>query len=1071
MFEYLQPESKEIPFIFRITRVYWSTKNPKTKCRYMCEIQSKGVKQEEKQKDEEKKPDIESLTYCHNKEDWNTLLEKTECLCDLKKLESGSVKRKLYPEQCEECLRNRKYVFNPNHKEVSKIVNGLLKALKRQQKEQNHRKKTAPKKQKPKKAVSKKKESSKILSTGVISKNVEVVASQEKEQLQKSSPIQKSTSVVPSQASSTVVGTSNTIPSTSVSFATTSPSNVQVSQNALSIPPSAAVFSTYQPTQTTLSICPTSSQQHHLKAGNTSHVITQSDKVNNNFKKPFHTSPRKKFINSSTPDFHIEESTIHKLSSSVENITHQERATFASLPIANKVSIYPNQIIASKSSSVKLIQQPQASNSLAQYNMVPSHMISLPNGIAPVPNYTFITPKLSPVKVIPVSPVKNNVNHNKVNPLKILSQSGETSPPRKAHQLIMPKPTFNQVPSQPNFQNVLKPVNVLMPVQPEMETAAPQKPAKDFKKELLLIQVKEYLRKHPDAVKYSTVPPPDQTPVIHLSNGPVNPQNQLAFRAMLPEHLWNDLINAGIAKHEIEKIVIDSTKARQPNLPTSRVEMNESINNINSLNSSIKALQQIKMNILAQTQQNQTQHQQATHSAPQNFNKTEIVPKNYQHLHPTSHLPNQLPSNSQQQIVSTQVTSQQIIPSMFRPEQPLAPHQHDPTQQPQSLVFHQYQPPPARSKQKSCFTKAPPKKSVIHPQSNQNIYSTQILDPLLSQQLTETVNQLIQPNSNQAVSQMVSTNTTSQLSNQGKLLYNTHAVHQQNIPEGLHHLHHKAKMERSAFSQSRPVKPQPPKQKKHSSLIVPRDVDTAPSVTEPSSKKFIQTLYNNLVSHSALAQGTSVVTLPTNLKNKLSILPNPTAPNNYITIDSNLYSQKMQSYFPGSVPATKALHTKTPGNTNRMFTSNAQMNSSPVSILSNSLPQTALPTTVHSFSPSPKKKNKRIKLPSHSEDEASPKKMPSVSHKPTSTKPTKPSNKSSKQSVEKQQQVYETCLGNEIDLNIVGDEFVENQVEGEDDYADEVVMDEKKSKTGQLYFFILFVVISSTISCRLVFRA
>ena len=541
------------------------------------------------------------MTYCHDKSEWEGLLQKTDCLCDLKKLEEGSVKRKLYQGKCEECLRNQNFLFTTNYKDISKLINGILRSLKRKQlkKTSNNEKKKKVKNKKTKKAGVK----GAIPIEDQSLKNKPLVKN-----LMKSTTVSSVTTCVDSTKSfltsqtlrkgrEVIISAENftkakPVPTTTVTPKTyTNTSILRPISNSIVTMETKPVKPIIKTTDRALTISNLqSTSQIQMLPNKSLNVI--------NFPKKHHHSPRKCMNLSSTKPFDVIDSRTDQLKDLLQKSRHQPQLIYNSSSITKNPATFPN--------------------------------------------------KTSPVKITSVSPSKqifdtstmNSLKESQVFFAKNLQFTSQTNDKIK-QQLILPKPTSFNRPVLPIASNPLKPINLTK----THDSAVDCKQINNhFKKELLLVQVREYLRKHPDAVNYSPPPPTtSQAPCIYLSNNFPQQQHKpttslVAFRAMLPEHLWMDLINAGIAQHELEKIVIDSNAAKQKMVVktynadlTSTTNVQSLVNafqttinkaqvnnvtkvlhppsetnstTINSLNCSIQALQKIKANLLFKTNTN-----------------------------------------------------------------------------------------------------------------------------------------------------------------------------------------------------------------------------------------------------------------------------------------------------------------------------------------------------------------------------------------------------------------------------------------------------------------------------------
>lgn len=110
---------------FRITRIFWSTKDPTRRCKYTCEIQLlHDEKKSKEQPSKTNKKDSKNLTVCHDLKEWKKLCVEINCNC-LVKLSIGETrvgKRKRSTDSdegfCLSCskksLLKEKYIYNPN---------------------------------------------------------------------------------------------------------------------------------------------------------------------------------------------------------------------------------------------------------------------------------------------------------------------------------------------------------------------------------------------------------------------------------------------------------------------------------------------------------------------------------------------------------------------------------------------------------------------------------------------------------------------------------------------------------------------------------------------------------------------------------------------------------------------------------------------------------------------------------------------------------------------------------------------------------------------------------------------
>jgi len=765
--------------------MFWSTKNPKMKCLYQCEIIIKGKKQDKAAKIEQiKETGMKNMTYCHNMQEWAQLLKRTECLCDLKKLEAGSggVKRKLYPKYCIQCLRNQRFEFLENQSTANKLVNALHKSIKRQ----NNDKDKAPDKTKKKQTTAR--------GGGKKTKKMMAIGSTNPDLLQQ---ISRASVTTTTHSSKHVV----VIPQASVNV---TPST---SDNNLTVSIISPLSSPKKPTI----IKPVSTKPINGLCNN----IPTKYSLPNNTKVPlsFHSAARNELnvhpsafalqatshAKIKSPNTHdgssmsgptymkATTSTISKNPSSSKHIVPTVfRSTIASIPPPNsKTQKFPHMstLLTSPITQSHVLQTIQRNHlprlcnptavSSVQYQNLSMRQIPLQtplNGVVgnvfigkslesthtKIPTLTSISQQpqlgqpasmvvpqlqqstvLFPLSFTKASPrkdsaqthqnpqqspllkkgscIKDNVLQHAARLMDLVKEGG--SPSKKAKkQLILPK-TVSYTPELSFSQN---PMYVHQPCLPTI-TGAPintfghapstaghkkSNPGNDFKKELLLIQVKEYLRKHPNAVDYSKTPVAGQGPVVYLSDGQsVAYQNPITFRAMLPEHLWKDLISAGIAQTEIEKIVLDSCvkqedqkskniqparllsvapqstvfKSRCINTPTVTVSTFGQSQNIQSLNTSIRSLQQLKKHQLTQQQQQIPQHLQQSHQPHQQLQQLQQLQQHqqqqlqqlHQHLQQSQqqekHLPQQLqqqqPQHTPLHIDSNQTT--QIIQKLY----------------------------------------------------------------------------------------------------------------------------------------------------------------------------------------------------------------------------------------------------------------------------------------------------------------------------------------------------------------------------------------------------------------------
>lgn len=909
------------------------------KCKYFCEIQSKGKKLQEERKEETKESQLNNMTYCHDKSEWESLLNRTECLCDLKKLEEGSVKRKLYQGKCEECLKNQKFLFTSNHKDISKLVNFMLRASKRKiLKNSNNNNNTNKQKVKNKKAVK-----AETKREGLLSKE-----NLNTQRHSKSNIMQ--TAVV-----------------SSTNIASTSTKGSQIVTSSKSV----------------LELTKTSTSSTVKPISNSSITIQGKPKIpkmNTNIL----SSDRSLLITNVQPTSH----------------GHQ--------PIANR--------------SLTIIPKKHAS-----------------------PRKCMNSSSNKPFNIIDLTPVSTQkqvqaaINNSQVTYAKNLQFTSKTDNQTPKHQSILPKLTpLTQTPAVLYPSNVLKPINVPM----TSHVSSMDLTNNHFKKELLLVQVREYLRKNPDAVNYSP-PQLNEAPFVYLSKKLPTQHNPapLAFRAMLPEHLWKDLISAGIAQHEIENIVLDSNAAKQKMLrticnqtPATDVQslvsafqntINESqvthfpnyksSATINSLNSSIQALQKIKTNIFLNSCPNlnfqQEQKLQITQVSKQNNVVIESPPTNSvvmtQKPHEvvafgpfSQHMganPNILVSASNQLVVGTNHQNPVLIGTNPQGYAISGPHNHVMGIKPQNQVV---------TVPKHVFVETK-LQNIMHHSSSSIPHTSINMQPLPNvtrpkhiSMGTKVQNQIVTVPKHV----VMETKLQNQIVTAPKHVMETKPHNQivtapKHIMGGISH---------SLYSHhSSNIMHHPSSSIPHTSI----NMNPLPNVVKLQSDHYVKTIYNQLVNPSLLSSRIS-------------------------TTSSGCHNNQQL--------------------TKGMFTTTSLSNSS--SYKTNSIN----PPTTTAVSPSPKKKTKRIKLPSHSECEQYPQKqvhstasvLKHVDPSKTvhSSTVNKISRKASRQNVsrsvkDKVQEVLESCLDIEVDLNsISGNEFIERHLDMIDD--NDCFMDERRNKHG-----------------------
>ena len=103
----------------RVTRVFWSTKNPTLRCKYTCEIEvpNKQLKLVEVIEKDIQNVAEEDITYCHDVKEWEIWKDGNTCCCEttIKHVTGKGTKRKIgFDKTCQRCL------FKPifmNHKD------------------------------------------------------------------------------------------------------------------------------------------------------------------------------------------------------------------------------------------------------------------------------------------------------------------------------------------------------------------------------------------------------------------------------------------------------------------------------------------------------------------------------------------------------------------------------------------------------------------------------------------------------------------------------------------------------------------------------------------------------------------------------------------------------------------------------------------------------------------------------------------------------------------------------------------------------------------------------------------
>ena len=886
------------------------------------------------------------MTYCHDQTEWENLLQKTDCLCDLKKLEEGSVKRKLYQGKCEECLRNQKFLFTANYKDISKLVNVMLKSLKRKQLKKmgmNENKKKG-KNKRTKKTVP-----------------VEGKPSKRKSQLQNSST-SLPTESKPSQC---VV----------VSKAPNSPKRKEI------------IIKSTSSSKSNLSAT--------MKTGKERTLETQSKPINNSSVTIEKKLATPKMNSNLLTDRALTISNLHSPISS--GIHHSKHHHHSPRKCMNLSSTKPLDVIDFSTSQLR---------DLLQQSRHPPQVVPNP----PMYHATFPN-KISPVKITSISPLKQTFITPLINPVeagqKIFSNNlhfaTQTNDKSTKQQLILPKPaSFNQ-PIHPIASNILKPINVPKP--PNHDAIVDCKQISNpFKKELLLVQVREYLRKHPDAVNYSPSPSvTSQAPCVYLSNGFTQPQQNktaspLAFRAMLPEHLWKDLINAGIAQHELEEIVLNSNAVKQKfakvvtTTPTANVQ-----SLVNAFQTTIDEAQHHSMNshnILSSQGNNLYLNSQET---------LKPTPGNNLINYNTQSTLQSLPANNLMTLNSHNIM--QPVPG-----NKLIKSNHQHTLQ----TF-----PINNSKN-------------FNPLNNMPMASR---SNLVNANFQSTSNKLPGNNSTNLLQQSADSITINSLNSsiralqtiKSNLLLQSNKT--RNSPESSLQIAPIAQERIMSGASSQPSNIIPASNISnviHPNIVKPQPLVKQPVVKEqPVKQQFMKSYYNQLVSSLELSSRTSFVT-------------------------------------------------------NQGNTSNQQHNVGKKIFISKPIPNNSIssfnPSSTTTITPSPKKKNKRIKLATQSDDEQDPHKLvadcessqgktqtvvsakdihPPKEKNQSSQQPppttTTTTNKSAKGKV---QQVFETCLDNEVDLNsIVGNEFIEKHFDLIDD--EEYFFEEKKNKKRRNYHEML----------------
>ena len=937
--------------------MFWSVNNAQEKCKYICEIQSKGKKLQEDKKEETKDSKLDNMTYCHDQSEWENLLQKTDCLCDLRKLEQGSVKRKLYQGKCEECLRNQRFLFTTNYKDISKLINVMLKSLKRKQlkkasnsenkkKVKNKQtKKTIPDKGKPAKRKSQLQNPSNPLPTAP--KPLQSVA------------LKKSTIQPTLKGKEVIIKTtkaSKSIPTPTAENKTLKTHSGPINNSSVTMEAKVAKMNSNLPSDRVLTI----SNLHPTANSGIHHS------------KHHHNSPRK---------------------------------------CMNLSSTKPLDVIDFSTSQLK---------SLLQQSRPPPQIVHNP------PIYQANFPKkTSPVKIASISPLKQSFINPLINPVEVgqkmfsknLHFATQTNEKSTKQQLILPKPTLFNQPIQSIASNILKPINVPKP--PHDTVVECKQINNPFKKELLLVQVREYLRKHPDAVNYTPSPSvTTQAPCIYLSNGFPQPhQNKraspLAFRAMLPEHLWKDLINAGIAQHELEEIVLNSNAVKQK---------------VSKKNPTLTASANVQSLVNAfQTTINEAQHNSM------NLNTRNILPSppgNNLNLNCPETL--QPPSRNNLVNLYTQNTLQPLAANNL-----IASNSHNFMQpvpgnkliksNPHNTLPSNY----SKNLNNQNTLLLAPGNSLLNVDSHnpfktllgnslKNLNPQNVLQPpsrntLLNASISQTPNNLMTLNPHNIMQPTPDNN----LININSLNSSIRAL--QTIKSNL--LLQSNKMTNSTESslQIAPIAQErimigtsshPSSTILSSNITIDSNiVKTQPVEQQPVKPQFMKSYYNQLVSSTELSSKPS-----------------------FLAHQGNTFNQQLGK---------------------KIFTSKPLPNN----FIANLNP-----------SASPKKKNKRIKIATQSDDEQSPHKLvadcktlqgkteTAVSIKniqpiKTKTRPSEPTT-TSKPAKGKVQQVFETCLDNEIDLNsIVGNEFIEKHFALIDD--EDYILEEKKNKKKRNYHELL----------------
>lgn len=191
-------------------------------------------------------------------------------------------------------------------------------------------------------------------------------------------------------------------------------------------------------------------------------------------------------------------------------------------------------------------------------------------------------------------PTKDSLVFSKINPSKNSNCSNNFL---KSNQITPPnsKETFTKhlYEGQPNLDNkkihCMEKENLNLSYTKEVVSknvnhAADNTKCKNsssVKRDLIFRQLKEYLMKHPNVISLvgtsATKDKEGQVPIVNLTD-PKSKRDSLCYSVHLPEHLWNDLIEAGIAKNDIQKILHENSLQNQVNKLNLSDTDNQSLN-------------------------------------------------------------------------------------------------------------------------------------------------------------------------------------------------------------------------------------------------------------------------------------------------------------------------------------------------------------------------------------------------------------------------------------------------------------------------------------------------------------